>query len=100
MRKINLFFAVVAFFLSCVLGFAQNIQVVGTITDSSTGEAVVGVAVQLKGSTSVYALSDVDGTYKIDVPANGTLVFSCLGYTGIETEVGGQRTINVSHSSL
>ena len=96
MRKINLFFAVVAFFLSCVSGFAQNIQVTGTITDSSTGEIVVGATVQLKGSTSVYALSDVDGTYKINVPANGILVFNCLGYTGIEAEVGGQRIVNVA----
>lgn len=93
MRKIKSFFAVVALLLTGAAAFAQT-QVSGTIKESS-GEPVSGVAVQLKGSTTVYAMTDALGSYKISVPSDGTLVVSCLGYKTVEVPVGGRQVIDL-----
>lgn len=95
MRKIKSFFAVVALLLSATVAFAQNVQVAGTIKDAN-GDVVAGAAVQLKGSTTSYAMTDALGGYKISVPSNGTLVISCLGYKTAEIAVGGRQVINVT----
>ena len=93
MRKIKSFFAVVALLLIGTVAFAQT-QVSGSVKESS-GEAVSGAAVQLKGSTTVYAMTDASGSYTISVPADGTLVFSCLGYKPVEIPVGGKKVVDV-----
>ena len=75
--------------------FAQNLQVSGTVQDRA-GEAVTGAAVQLKGSTTVYAVTDNLGAYRISVPSNGILVFSCLGFETTEVPVSGRAVLNVT----
>ncbi len=94
MRKISSFFAVVALLLVGASAFAQNVQVSGSVKDVN-GEVVAGAAVQLEGSTTTYAMTDALGGYKISVPANGNLVFSCLGYKTAVVAVGGRRVIDV-----
>ena len=82
--------------LGTVAAFAQNVTVNGMITDAATGEALSGAIVQLRGSNTVYASSDGAGVYSISVPANGTLVFTLLGYTSQEIAVAGRQTIDVA----
>ncbi|GGK61162.1 SusC/RagA family TonB-linked outer membrane protein [Rufibacter glacialis] len=54
-----------------------------------------GVTVQLKG-TSTATPTDVNGSYSLTVPASGgTLVFTFIGYSNQEINVGSQSTINV-----
>ncbi len=73
--------------------YAQ-IDVSGTVSDMSG--PVPGVNIIVKG-TSNGAQSDFDGNYSLsDVPSDGTLVFSYLGYTTQEVAVGGQSTISVT----
>ena len=98
MRKIKSFFAVVALLLTASVAFAQNVHVTGSVREAN-GDAVSGAAVQLKGSTTTYAMTDALGGYKITVPANGTLVFSCLGYKTAEIAVGGRQVIDVTLES-
>lgn len=74
--------------------FAQNIQVKGVVSDSSTGEAIPFASVQLKG-TSTGSVTDAGGAYSISVPANGTLVFSFVGYKTQEAAVDGRGVVNV-----
>jgi len=93
MRKINLFFAVVAMLASTV-SFAQNVQVKGSVKEAM-GDAVVGAAVQLKGNATTYAMTDATGGYTISVPSNGTLVVSCLGYKQAEIAVNGRSVIDI-----
>lgn len=93
MRKINLFFTVVAM-LASSLAFAQNVQVSGKVTEV-TGDAVVGATIQLKGSTSAYAMTDALGGYTITVPSDGALVVSCLGFKTQEVAVGGRKVIDI-----
>ncbi len=74
----------------------QQIKVSGTITDASTGEAMIGVNVQIKGTT-VGAISDASGKYSLMVTdPNATLVFSFIGYVNQEIPLGGKTTIDVA----
>lgn len=74
---------------------AQNVTVKGTVTDATTGEAVPATAVQVKGTTTG-TIADNDGMYSIVVPADGTLVFSSIGYVATEVAVRGKAVINIS----
>lgn len=65
--------------------FAQNntIKVAGIVMDEN-GEALIGVNVQVKGST-LAVITDLDGRFRInDVPIGSTIVFSYLGYKTLE----------------
>lgn len=78
--------------------FGQNIKVSGTVTDASDQGPLIGVAVSVKGSSTA-TQTNVDGNFTIDVPANGTLVFSYIGYTTKEVAVNNQTNISVTLSS-
>jgi len=73
----------------------QQITVSGTVTDASTGDAMPGVNIQVKG-TSLGAITDVNGRYTLAVPdRNATLIFSFIGYVTQEIPLGGRTTLNV-----
>lgn len=75
---------------------AQGKTVTGTVTDQATGQGLPGVAVLVKG-TSTGTATGADGSYSLNVPADGnTLVFRFLGYTSIERSIGNASTINVT----
>lgn len=73
-------------------------QVSGTVTDASTGEPIIGAIVQLQNSTSTYAMTDALGNYKINVPNEGVLVFSYLGYATLEVAINKRAHIDVTLS--
>ncbi|WP_235833048.1 SusC/RagA family TonB-linked outer membrane protein [Arcticibacter tournemirensis] len=73
--------------------FAQNISVSGTVTDAK-GETLPGVSVLVKG-TRIGTSTDIKGKYTLKgVPAEGTLVFSFMGYKPREIAVKSRRTID------
>lgn len=87
------------------LGFSQqkSIKVSGVVTSSEEGaEPLIGVNILIKG-TGDGTITDIDGNYELQAPANGELIFS---YTGFETRtvpVNGQAVLNVvlkSNASL
>ena len=61
MKKVKLFFTALVALLTATVAFAQNVKVTGTVTDSATGDAIPGAAIQLVGSDTNYALSDALG---------------------------------------
>ena len=69
---------------------AQNLTVRGTVADAAG--PVVG-AVVLSGSAN--AVTDMNGTYTINVPSNAVLEVSCLGYVTQQVPVNGRTNINV-----
>lgn len=74
----------------------NQIKITGTITDASTGEAMVGVNVQIKGTT-VGAISDASGKFTLTATdPNATLVFSFIGYVTQEIALGGQTTVTIA----
>lgn len=74
---------------------AQNVRVTGVVSDAQS--PLIGVNVLLKG-TAKGVITDIDGKYSIEVPANGTLVFSYIGYADQEHKVGKRKVINVTMS--
>ena len=65
---------------------AQKITVSGIITDAYDGSELVGVSIQIKGTTKG-TVSDVHGQYKISTEIGSTMVFSYIGYETIEMKV-------------
>lgn len=95
MKKIKLLLTGLLLVLVCVFSYAQNIQVTGTVTDGNTGEPVSYASVQLKG-TVVGTATDLNGNFTISAPANGTLIFSFIGYTTQEVAINQRTRINVA----
>ncbi|MBQ9713516.1 MAG: SusC/RagA family TonB-linked outer membrane protein, partial [Bacteroidales bacterium] len=83
-----------AMFSAFSLG-AQNIQVKGTVSDSSNGTGVPFATVVVKGS-SVWTTTDANGAFSIQAPANGILSVDMLGYDQAEVQVGGRSTVDIS----
>lgn len=68
-------------------------KVSGKVNDAS-GEPVVGANVVEKGTTNG-TITDLNGSFSLDIPAKSTLIISYIGYTPREVEVGNQLTFNV-----
>ena len=90
----KLFFTALAVLISSV-AFAQNITVTGSVKDSSTGEYVPFASIMVK-DTMTGANTDADGSFSITAPANGTLVFSSIGYHTVAVPVEGRKSIHVT----
>ena len=85
---LSLFFAVTV--------FAQNRTITGTVRDSN-GDPLPGVGIILQGTTRG-AMSTVDGTFSLSVPAGAAVLeFSSMGYESQTITVPvGQNSINVT----
>ncbi|MBO9586594.1 MAG: TonB-dependent receptor [Flavobacterium sp.] len=83
------------FMLMFAFSFQSKAQttVTGTVTDASG--PIPGANVNLKGAKNGVSTS-FDGTYSINVPANGVLIFSFIGLKSKEVAVNGQKNINVT----
>ncbi|MCW3462719.1 SusC/RagA family TonB-linked outer membrane protein [Chitinophaga nivalis] len=91
MKRVLLLWLVVA--ISVLHASAQSRTVKGRVTDASDGAPLTGVSVVVKGTKSG-TVTHADGSYKIEVPSNATLIFSFIGYTQV-TESAGKEVVNV-----
>ena len=90
-RKIVLsIFAVVA---TTAMVVAQSRQVSGTVKDSA-GQPIIGATVVVDGSV-VGATTGADGTFKLDAPANASLVVSFIGYETQIVSLGNRTSVDV-----
>ena len=88
-------FMAIAIMLVGTMAWAQDRTITGTVTDASN-EPVAGVAVMVKGNTSIGTSTDVDGKYTLtNVPSDATLVFSFIGMDSQEIVAGNRSTIDV-----
>src|SRR3546814_330823 len=79
-----------------VFGQDAIYSVAGRVTDAQTGEALPGVSIGYRGTTST-SKTDNDGRYSINLPSlNGVLRFSYVGFRPIEEKIGNRSTINVA----
>ncbi|MBU1820588.1 MAG: TonB-dependent receptor, partial [Bacteroidetes bacterium] len=79
-----------------MLALAQDKVVTGVITSGEDNTTLPGVTVVLK-NTNVGTTTDQDGKYRITVEGpNSTLVFSAVGFTTQEVQVGNRSTINLT----
>ena len=74
--------------------FAQENAFTGKVT-AEDSSPLPGVTISIKG-TNKGTNSDANGNFRISVPKNGILVFSFVGFTAQEINVGSRSTINVS----
>ncbi len=73
----------------------QTVDVSGTVTDD-TGTPLPGASVVVSGTTTG-TQTDFDGNYLLaNVPADGTLSISYIGFATQQIAVNGQTTINAS----
>ncbi len=86
--------------LACLLlgtalqAWAAPIRITGRVTDGASPTGLPGVTVQVKGTTTG-TVTDGTGAFTIQADENATLVFSSIGYQGIEIPVNGRTVINV-----
>ncbi len=73
---------------------AQEIQVRGTVSDSS-GEPLPGASILIKGTASG-VITDVNGKYSIIAASTSSLVFSFIGMETIEIPINGQQVIDIN----
>jgi TonB-linked SusC/RagA family outer membrane protein len=90
--------------LTAVLAFASSVAwaqertVTGRITSSEDGSPLPGVNVVLKGTTNG-TVTDVSGAYTLKVPTEGgVLVFTFIGLTSQEVEIGSRASVDVAMS--
>jgi TonB-linked SusC/RagA family outer membrane protein len=73
----------------------SSINVKGNITDAETGKPVPSVTVTLKGSKRL-VIADERGNFEInDIPEDGILVFSNIGYVTTELNAAAQLTVKL-----
>ena len=72
-------------------------SVTGTIIDE-TGEPMIGVSVLVQGTTTG-TVTDLDGKFVLEVPANATLVISYIGYKTQNIKVGSQHAFAIKMES-
>ena len=74
--------------------FSQNLTVTGVITDIG-GETLIGVTIQIQGTTHG-TITDFDGRYMItDVPSDANLEVSYVGMQNQVISVKGRTTIDI-----
>ncbi len=83
---------VLLFGLAIISANAQTVT--GNITDE-TGEALIGAAVSVQG-TSTGTVTDIDGNFSIDAPSDAVLEVSYVGFKTKTMAVNGQNNINLS----
>ena len=59
--------------------YAQQKKITGKVTSQVSSEPLVGVTVMIKG-TSQGAITDETGSFSLNVPEDGVLIVSYLGY--------------------
>ena len=70
---------------------SKTIKVGGQVVDQD-GEPLIGVTVRVKESTTG-TVTDIDGNFQIDAPANGILLVSYVGFKDREIAVNGRSVI-------
>ncbi|MDD6767209.1 MAG: carboxypeptidase-like regulatory domain-containing protein, partial [bacterium] len=81
MKKVNLLMACLA--SSIGVASAQTQKVTGQVISAEDGMPVIGAAIIVKG-TSIGTVSDLDGKFSLEVPADAKTIF--ISYVGLKTK--------------
>lgn len=94
-KHIKLLLALLVTFCSMgVYAQEQQIKINGTVKDVS-GETIIGANVQVKGTT-IGTITDIDGVFNLEVPADGTLIISYIGYVKQEISIKGKQSFTIT----
>ena len=94
MRKITILLTFL-FFIGGMVANAQTRTFSGKVTSADDGMGIPGATVVVKGTTQG-TTTDLDGLYSLDVdPSAEVLVFSFVGMSTVEIELGNSNNIDV-----
>lgn len=71
----------------------QQKAITGVVTDKN-GEAIIGASVLLRGS-DIGTITDIDGKFNLQVPDDGVLQITYIGYLSQTIQVKGGSTFNI-----
>ena len=75
---------------------SDNSVVEGVVSDQS-GAPLAGVAALVQGNTSVFAITDAEGMYRLEGVTLGSVIeFSCLGMIPVTVTWNGERRLDVT----
>ncbi len=96
MKKVLLLFTVLCMLFFVAAQAQTTRQITGTVIESGTKETVVGATVLIKG-TSTGTQTATDGTFKLSIPATGSvvLIIRSIGYDTQDITVGNRTQIDV-----
>ena len=84
---------ILAILLMGFTAFAQNRPLSGKVVDQN-GEPVLGASIMVVGNSTIGTVTDIDGNYSLNVPAQASVTVSCIGYSSQTVAVGGRPVIN------
>jgi TonB-linked SusC/RagA family outer membrane protein len=94
----NTILLTVVFLFMYTWSFSQNL-IIGKVTDAKDGTPLAGVSVSVKGGNTV-SQTLTNGSFQITLRANEkTLIFSYVGFSNEEINVGNKKNISVSLST-
>lgn len=77
----------------------QDQKLKGQVIDAQTGDPVIGVNVLVKGTTNG-TITDIDGKYELNAPADAVLQISFIGYKTVEiTATTSEQTIKLQEDT-
>jgi TonB-dependent starch-binding outer membrane protein SusC len=91
----NRFLLFTLFCMLVTLAFAQKKTINGIVLDAK-GETVIGASVVIKGST-IGTITDLDGRFSLsNVPSNGVIQVTYIGYKMSELSVTNQNSFKIT----
>jgi iron complex outermembrane receptor protein len=89
MKKTSTYSILFSLFFLSISALAQR-TITGSVSDAITGDELIVASVLIKG-TNAGTVTDADGAFTINVPADGKiLLVSYIGYKSEEIEIGDQ----------
>ena len=86
--------------LACLLismstAIAQTLSITGKVTDKLTKEGIIGASILVEGTTNG-TITDLDGNFSLNnVPSNGKLAVSYIGYANQLISIQGKTHFNI-----
>ncbi len=91
-RNLLMLFLMIAFTANA--SAQATLPVKGVVKDANTGETLIGVNILVQG-TVTGTVTDINGSYALDVPSGSTLIFSYIGYSSKEFIITQAQTLDV-----
>lgn len=78
----------------CMGAFAQNVHISGTVQYAKEKDPIAGANVSVE-HTTIGGITDIDGKFALEVPANSTLVISFIGCKSQTFKISGKKVFNI-----
>lgn len=72
----------------------SKIKITGTVVDQA-GIPIIGANITVKNQTGTGTITDIDGRFTLEIPANSTLSISYIGYKNQEIRVTSSKPLTI-----